>query len=234
MGQAVEPFIVPVNTFISKSVACQKRENSSDLSKCPLHCELTLLFSHIIGRLDINELKRKTLSLYLNVLWDQQGAGFYSFLATYVELYPIASNSKCCWCTQTCKFVFPRASYTQSGTLRAPDLPLSQTSETATVWAVTCNQHGWQWWRQCFSPGTRMMAAERGYDCGSGSGSKCGCLSSAALGKKLWPSSLLAALAEFCAGLPSGRSRRGFAGGFGKRRLHPPGPGDAGRRPPRE
>lgn len=79
------------------------------------------------------------------------------------------------------------------------------------------------------------MAAELDSDCsfGSGSGSKCGCLFSAVLGKKPWPSTLLAARAAFCAGLPSEHLRRGFAGGSRKQRLHPPGPGDAGRRPPR-
>lgn len=77
-----------------------------------------------------------------------------------------------------------------------------------------------------------MMAAELDSDCGFGPGSKCGCLFSAGLGKKPWPSTLLAAQAVFCAGLPSRRLRRGFAGGSGKQRLHPPGPGDAGRRPP--
>lgn len=78
-----------------------------------------------------------------------------------------------------------------------------------------------------------MMAAELYSDCGFGSGSKSGCLFSAGLGKKPWPSTLLAARAAFCAGLPSGRLKRWFAGGSGKQRLHPPGPGDAGRRPPR-
>lgn len=67
---------------------------------------------------------------------------------------------------------------------------------------------------------------------GSGSGSKSGCLSSAVLGKKPWLSTLLAAQARFCAGLPSTHSRQGFAGGSGKQKLHLPGPWDAGRQPP--
>lgn len=77
-----------------------------------------------------------------------------------------------------------------------------------------------------------MMAAELDSDCGFGSGSKCSWLVSAGLGKKPWPSTPLAAQAVFYAGLPSRCLRRGFAGGPGKQRLHPPGPGDAGRRPP--
>lgn len=79
-----------------------------------------------------------------------------------------------------------------------------------------------------------MMAAELDSDCGLCSGSKFGCLFSAGPGKKPWPSTLQAARAAFSAGLPSGRWRRGFAEGSGKQRLHPPGPGDAGRQPPRE
>lgn len=149
-----------------------------------------------------------------------------------VQLYPTASNSKCCWCTQTCKFVFPRASYARNETPRAPGSPLPQTSEAATVWAGTCNRPDWQGWRQRSLLGTQTMAKE--LDCDCGLGSKSGCLFSAGLGKKPWPSTLLAARAAFCAGLPSGRLRRWFAGGSGKRRLHPPGPGGAGRRPPRE
>lgn len=78
-----------------------------------------------------------------------------------------------------------------------------------------------------------MMAAELGYDCDFGSGSKCGCLFFAGLGKRLWPSTLPVARAVFCAGLPDGCLRQGFAGGPGKQMLHPPGPGDAERRPPR-
>lgn len=172
--------------------------------------------------------KRKGFNCYgISEQWD------YSFKVTQVELYPTASNSKCCWCTLTCKFAFPRASYAQSRTLRAPGLLLSQTSEAATVWAGTCNQHDRQGWRQCSLSGTQMMAAELDSDCGFGSGSMSGCLFSAGLGKKPWPSTPPVARAAFCAGLPSGCLRRGFAGGSGKRRLHPPGPGDAGRRLPR-
>lgn len=78
-----------------------------------------------------------------------------------------------------------------------------------------------------------MMAAARDCDCGFGSGSKSGCLFSAGLRKTPWPSTRLAAQAAFCVGLPSGHLRRGFAGGSGKQRLHPPGRGDAGMRPPR-
>lgn len=78
-----------------------------------------------------------------------------------------------------------------------------------------------------------MMAAELDSYCGFGSGSRSGCLFSAGLRKTPWPSTQLAALEAVSAELPSGRLRRGFAGGSGKRMLHPPGPGDAGRRPPR-
>lgn len=138
------------------------------------------------------------------------------FQVTLVKLYLTASNSKCCLCTQTCKFVFPRASCTQSRTLRVPDLLLAQTSEAATVWAETYNQNDWQGWRQCSLLGTQTMAAEPDSDCGFGSGSKYGCLFSAGLGEKPSSSNLLPALAAFCAGLPSGRLRRGFAGGSGK------------------
>lgn len=68
---------------------------------------------------------------------------------------------------------------------------------------------------------------------GRGSGSTFGCLLAAGLGKTFWLSTAPAARAAFCAVLPSGRLRRGFAAGSGKQRLHPPGPGDGGRRPPR-
>lgn len=78
-----------------------------------------------------------------------------------------------------------------------------------------------------------MSAEELDSDSGFGSGSKSGCLFSVGLRKTPWPSTLLAARAAFCAGLPSGHLWRGFAGGSGKQRLHPPGPGDAERRPPR-
>lgn len=78
-----------------------------------------------------------------------------------------------------------------------------------------------------------MMAAELDSDCGFGSGSRSGCLFSVELRKTPWPSTPPVAQAAFCAGLPGGHSWRGFAAGLGKRRLHPPGPGDAGRRPPR-
>lgn len=104
--------------------------------------------------LSINELKRKILWLHVSALWNQWGAGFYSFKVTQVELCPTVSSSKCCWCTQTYKFVFPRASYTQSRTVRAPDLPLPQTSEAAIVWAETCNQHYYLGLRQCSLLGT--------------------------------------------------------------------------------
>ena len=148
------------------------------------------------------------------------------------ELYFTASNSKCCWCTQTCKFASPRASYTQRRTLRAPGLPLSRTSEAATVWAETCNQHD-QWeWRQDFLLGSQMMAGKLDSDHGFDSGSMSGCLFSVGSGKTPWPSTLPAARAAVCAGLPSVYLRRGTGGGSGKRRLHPPGPRDAGRRPP--
>lgn len=147
------------------------------------------------------------------------------------RLYPTASNSLCCWCTQTCKLVL-KVSYSQNRMVRSPDLPLLQTSEAATVWAETCNQHDWQERRPCSLLETQMKAAELDCESGFGSGSTCCCLFSGGLGKKPWPSTLLAAQAVFCAGLPNGRLRRVFAGGFGRQRLHLPGPGDAGRRPP--
>lgn len=78
-----------------------------------------------------------------------------------------------------------------------------------------------------------MMAMELDSGCGFGSGSGSGCLSSAALGKTPWPSTVPAAQAAFCAVLPSGCLRQGFAGGSGEQRLHPPGPRDAGKQPPR-
>lgn len=77
-----------------------------------------------------------------------------------------------------------------------------------------------------------MRAVELGSDCGFGSCSTCSCLVSAGLGKTPWPSTPLVARAVFYAGLLSGHLRRGLAGGPGKQRLRPPGPGDAGRRPP--
>lgn len=61
-----------------------------------------------------------------------------------------------------------------------------------------------------------MMAAELDFGCSFGSGSKCGCLFSAGLGKKPLPSTLLVAWAAFCAQLPSGHLRQGCAGGSGK------------------
>lgn len=149
-----------------------------------------------------------------------------SFLITLVELCSTASNSKCCWCTQTCKSVLPRASWTQSRTLGASGLPAWLTSEAATVWAGTGNQRD--------EPGrTQRTAAELCSDCRFGSASKSGCLSSAGRRRTPWLSTLPAAQATFCAGLPCGRLSPGFAGGSGKQRLHPPGPGDGGRRPPR-
>lgn len=78
-----------------------------------------------------------------------------------------------------------------------------------------------------------MMATELDSGCAFGSGSKSGCLFSAALGKTPWPSTALEARAAFCAVQPNGCLRQGFAGGSGKQRLHPPCPRDAGRRPPR-
>lgn len=172
--------------------------------------------------LDIDELKKENAQLVLACV-----------MVTKVVLYPTVSNSKCCWCTQTCKFAFPGASYTRWETLRLPSLPVSQTSEAATVWAGTCNQHDQREWRQHSLLETEMMAGELDSDCGFDSGSKSGCLFSAGLGTTPWPSTLLAALAVFCAGLPSGCLRQGFGGGSGKQRLHPPDPEDAGKRPPR-
>lgn len=78
-----------------------------------------------------------------------------------------------------------------------------------------------------------MMAVVLDSDCDCSSGSKSGCLFSAGLGRTPWPSTLLVVRGVLCAGLPSGRLRRGFAGGSGKQRLHPPGPGDAWRQLPR-
>lgn len=79
---------------------------------------------------------------------------------------------------------------------------------------------------------TQTTEAKLDSDSGFGSGSESGCLFSVLLGKKPWLSTLLAAQATFCAGLPSEHLKRGFAGGSGKRKLHLPGPGDAGRQPP--
>lgn len=77
------------------------------------------------------------------------------------------------------------------------------------------------------------MATELDSGCGFGSGSKSGCLFSVALGKTLLPSTVPAARAAFCAVLPNGCLRQGFAGGSGKQRLHPPCPMDAGKQPAR-
>lgn len=78
-----------------------------------------------------------------------------------------------------------------------------------------------------------MTAAELDVDSGLDSGSKSDCLFSVRLGKKPWPSTLLAAPAESYAGLPYGCWWQGFAGGSGQGRLPQPGPGDGGRLPPR-
>lgn len=75
---------------------------------------------------------------------------------------------------------------------------------------------------------TQMMAVALDRDYGLDSNR----LFSGGLGKKPWPSTPLEAQAVFCAGLPSGRLRRGFAGGPGKKTLHPPGPWDVERPPP--
>lgn len=133
-----------------------------------------------------------------------------------IDLHPTVSNSKCCWCTQTCKFAFPEAAYAQGKTPSSPGWPLLQTSEAATVWAGTCNQHDQREGRQHSLLVGQMMAGELGSDCGSGSGSKSGCLFSTVLGKTPWPSTQLAAQAAFYAGLPSGCLRRGFGGDSGK------------------
>lgn len=142
------------------------------------------------------------------------------------ELYPTASSSMCCWYTQTCKLVFPEASYTQRKIQEAPGL----TFETATVWAGSCNQRDWT---RGFLLETRTTEWELGSDCGSGLDSKSGCRFSAGPGKKPWTSTLLEAWEAFCAELPSGHLKGGLAGGSGKRKLHLQGPGDAERQPPK-
>lgn len=77
------------------------------------------------------------------------------------------------------------------------------------------------------------MAVELDVDSGFDPGSRSGCLFSARLGKKPWPSTPPAAQAESYAGLPYGCLWRGFAGGCGQGRLPQPGPVDGGRLPPR-
>lgn len=166
--------------------------------------------------------------MHMNVEWNKR----FFILMSQFELNPTASNSRCYCCTQTCKFGFPGASYTQSRTLTALGSPLSWTSEAATVWAETCNQHYLQGWARRSLLGTQKMAVAP--DCSFGSGSKSDCLFSAGACKKPWPSILPVARAKSCAGLPGGCSKPGFAGDSGcQGRLHPPGPRGAGRLPPR-
>lgn len=74
-----------------------------------------------------------------------------------------------------------------------------------------------------------MMEEELGSDFGS----KYGCLFSAGIGRKPWPSTLLAAQAAFYAVLPSEHLKQEIAGGSEKQRPLLPGPGDAERQPPR-
>lgn len=108
--------------------------------------------------------------------------------------------------------------------MRARGSPLSEAYEAATVWAGTRNGHHGQHWGQHSLLGTQMTAVELD--------SKSGCLFLAGPGKTPSPSTPAAARAAFCAGLPSAHLKRGFAGDFGKQKLHPPGPGDAGKQPP--
>lgn len=96
--------------------------------------------------------------------------------------------------------------------------------EVATVWAETGNQ----WEQRRSSVETRMTATEGDSGCGSGSKFQ----APAEPGRKPWPSTLPAAPVGSGAGPLSGRLRRGLAGGPGKERLRPQGPGDCGRPPP--
>lgn len=98
-------------------------------------------------------------------------------------------------------------------------------SEVATVWAGIGSR--WEW-RRGSALETRTTATERDSDCGSGSK----CRASAGPGRKPWPSTPPEVPVGSCAGLLSGRWRRGLAGGHGKKRLRPQGPGDGGRLPP--
>lgn len=151
------------------------------------------------------------------------------------KLYPIASNSRCCWCVQTCKLAALRVAYTQRTTMKSPDFPLSKTSEAATAWAETCSQQDWQnWedWRRCSLLETQMTEAE--LESGHGFGSRDSCMFFAGTGGRPRPSTQPAALAVLCAGLPGAHWRRCCAGGSGRQKLHPPGQGDVVRQPPRE
>lgn len=98
-------------------------------------------------------------------------------------------------------------------------------SEVATVWAAIGSQ--WEW-RRGSALETRTTATERDSDCGSGSKGR----AAAGPGRKPWPSTQLEAPGGSCAGLLSGRWRRGLAGGPAKKRLRPQGPGDGGTLPP--
>lgn len=143
----------------------------------------------------------------------------------------MAANSSYYWCTQTCKSASLMVCYSETKTLKAFDLPQPHTFEAATVWARICNQQGLLEWKQGFLLETQMTASALDSDCGFGSRS--GCPFSAGLGEQPRPSTLLACRAAFYAAQPSARLKRGIAGGPGKQRHLPPGPGGGGRPPPR-